>query len=136
MKGKKDIYILILSHGKLAEEFYNTAKMIIGDIKDVYFFSISRNMSFANLEKKVKNFFTENKKKDIIIFTDLFGGSCLNVCSSYINRKNVEIFSGVNLGILLEAIFLRNSQSLDQLAKSLDDKKDSTMVYVNKEICK
>jgi len=131
---KKDIIILILSHGRLAEELYNTAKMLIGNVENIYFFNLLKNMSFKCLETKVKKFVREKYNSDILIFTDLFGGSCLNICSKIIKQKNIRVFSGINLGILLEAIFLRNSCDLNRLAETLDRKKNDTIVYVSKKV--
>ncbi len=130
----KDIIILLLSHGKLAQEMYRTVKLIAGDVKDLYYFNFLKGMAFEELCKKVKDFVKEKKALDILIFTDLFGGSCFNVCSEVIKQKNVKVFSGVNLGLLLEAIFLRNSLDLEGLADTLYKKKDNTIVYVNKKI--
>ncbi len=129
----KNIIILILSHGKLAQEIYNTAKMIVGNIKDIYYFNFLKSMSYQDLEKKVKNFVKKRNNSEILIFTDLFGGSCLNACSNIIKQNKIRIFSGINLGLLLEAIFLRNSYDLKNLAAALDEKKNNTIVYVNKE---
>lgn len=130
----KDINILILCHGKLAQELYNTAKMIVGNIENVYYFNFLKDMSFEELGKKVKKFVEKRNDSDIMIFTDLFGGSCFNICSEIIEQKNIRIFSGINLGILLEAIFLRNSCDLEHLAEALFKKKNDTIVYVNKKI--
>ena len=130
----KTIIILILSHGRFAEELYNTARMITGEIKDVYYINFLKKMSFEGLCKKVKDFIKKKKKFDILIFTDLFGGSCFNACSEVIKHKNVRVFSGVNLGLLLESFFLRNSHDLEGLAEALCIKKNDTIVYVNKKI--
>ena len=129
---KKDIIILILSQGKLAQELYNTAEMIVGNIENVYYFNLLKNMSFQNLEKKVKDFVEKKNDSDILVFTDLLGGTCLNVCSNIIKQNNIRILSGINRGLLLEAIFSKNSCDLDSLVKILDKKKNNTMVFVNR----
>ena len=130
----KDINILILCHGKLAQELYNTAKMIVGNIENVYYFDFLKTMPFEELGKKVEKFVEKRNDSDILIFTDMFGGSCFNICSKIIEQKNIRIFSGINLGLLLEAIFLRNSCDLEHLAEALCKKKNDTIVYVNKKI--
>ncbi|MBU1075875.1 MAG: hypothetical protein KKH98_01190 [Spirochaetes bacterium] len=81
-------------------------------------------------------FVKKNKDHDIIIFTDLFGGSCFNICSSLVNKKNVRIISGLNLGVLLEAILLKNSNTLDEVVNALERKKNDTIIYVNKKLIK
>ena len=131
----KKIKILILSHDKFGQELYNTAKMMVGEMEEIYYFNFLKTMSFEELESKVKDFIKKNKKSEILIFTDIFGGSCSNICTSILNKfNNVKIFSGVNLGLLLEAIFLRNSCNLEQLADILDKKKFDTIVYINKKL--
>lgn len=134
MNNKRDIIIIILSHGNLAQEFYNTAQMITGKIENVYYYNFLSNMSYEDLEKYLKKFINKSSKKDYLIFTDLFGGSCYNSCSSLLGKKNVRIFCGVNLGLLLEAILLRNSCDLDQLANTLKERKNNTLVYINEQI--
>ncbi len=134
MCDKNDILILILTHGRLAEEFYNTAKMISGNLKNVFYFTFPEKMAFETLENKVKNFVQEHKDNGIIIFIDLFGGSCFNTCASLVKKKNIKIFSGVNLGILLEAIILKSSRKLDEIADIIENKKNDTIVYINKKL--
>jgi len=130
--------ILILSHGRLAQEMVRTAGMIAGKTEEVYYFNFLKSMTYDDLCIKIGAFLKEKKNADTLVFTDLYGGSCFNACSSVIRRKNVRVFSGVNLGLLLEALFLRNSPDLDLegLALALEKKKDTTIVYVNKEMAK
>lgn len=128
------VTILLLSHGRLAEEMYNTVRLITSDLDHVYFINFLSGMSFDSLQKVVDDFIKEHKNEPLLIMVDLIGGSCYNVCSGLIKKRNVKIFTGFNLGFLLEAIFLRKQFKLERLAQELDKRKNKLLVYVNARI--
>ncbi len=126
--------ILLISHGRLAEEMYNTIRLITNEVEHIYFINFLSGMSFDTLKKVVDEFMEEHKKEPIVIMVDLMGGSCYNVCSGLIHKRNIKIFAGFNVGFLLEAIFLRKRFKLDRLVLELNKRKNNMLVYVNARI--
>ena len=50
---------------------------------------------------QIERFIRDNRGNDIIIFTDMFGGSPANISTRFIDPK-IEVVSGINLPGLLK----------------------------------
>ena len=67
--------IIIASHGKLAEGMKNTVEFFGGNNVDY----LEQTMTDTGFEKKVIELFHKYKDDNVIVFTDLYGGS-VNQC--------------------------------------------------------
>jgi PTS system mannose-specific IIA component len=56
---------------------------------------------------KLEAYLKKNKNHQIIIFTDMFGGSPSNICLRFLN-PNIEIVTGINLPGLLKFLTHRD----------------------------
>lgn len=118
--------IIIASHGELSKGMLNALTLIVGDTKnkiETYCLKPGENPNdYANeLSKKVAN----NKETEYVILTDLFGAS---ICSSMVSlamKENVVVFSGFNLGMVLD-IFLGypNKLTLDDVNTIITNARD------------
>lgn len=99
--NKNIIKALLVTHGNLGNELIKVAEKIFET--EIGISSINVEWKNINDEvlKKVKHFLNENKNDDIIIFTDMFGGSPSNICFQFIG-KNVEVITGVNLPAIIK----------------------------------
>nr|WP_240940503.1 PTS mannose transporter subunit IIA [Enterococcus durans] len=57
-----------------------------------------------DLSKSVKQLIEEYKGKELIILTDLFGGSVNNEFLQYIDQPNIHLIAGLNLPLLIEIV--------------------------------
>ena len=115
------INILLLSHGKLAEEFLNTIKLIMGEQKGINAIGLDESESIENFKNRIIDEYSKlNKSDGIIVLTDLYGGTPTNAAIYGLLNKyeNLEILTGINLPILLEAVVRRN-QPANELINSL-----------------
>lgn len=116
---KNDINVVILTHGEFGESLVQSMKMIIGEVKDIYSFSLKKDMSIGDLievvETKIKAF-----GKYTVILTDLFGGTPNNVAMYLKQKYYCEVISGVNLPMLIDLIISRDN-STKSLEEMLDD---------------
>lgn len=115
------INILLLSHGKLAEEFLNTAKLIMGEQQGVHALGLGASESIEDFINRIIIEYSKlNNSNEILVLTDLYGGTPTNAAIyGLLNKyKNIEILTGLNLPILLEAIIRRN-QSMVELIINL-----------------
>jgi PTS system mannose-specific IIA component len=108
--------ILIVTHGKLAEELLKAAEVIVGSMNGFYALSIHPTMSheevFSLVEQKIKE---ADQGKGVLIFTDIFGGTPTNVALAF-SGPQVDVICGVNLPMLIKAYSARNNHSLHELA--------------------
>ena len=59
-------------------------------------------------------------QEGVIILTDMFGGTPSNLSYSFLEEGRVEVLSGVNLPILIQAVNMRKKKALDQMAADLE----------------
>jgi PTS system mannose-specific IIA component len=96
------IKALIITHGNLGRELISVVNGIVESEVDIDFIGVKWNENGSSVIKELKEYFKKHHDSKIIIFTDMFGGSPTNISLSYVNNKNVEIISGVNLPALLK----------------------------------
>jgi len=101
MKKKKTTKALLVTHGSIGDELINVAEKIFESELGITSIKVGWKNIGDDIQNKVKNFINSNKDSDIIIFTDMFGGSPSNICFQFVNKK-VEVITGVNLPALIK----------------------------------
>jgi PTS system mannose-specific IIA component len=116
------IGVVIVTHSQLGEAFIEAAEFIIGTRPDTMVsVSINLNEHADKLREKIaKGIKTVNRHKGVLILTDMFGGTPSNLSYSFLEEGRVEVISGVNLPILIQAINKREEMELSKLAESLE----------------
>ena len=117
------IGIVIVTHAQLGEALIEAAEFILGQRPEAIE-SISIDLS-QNAEKLRAKIVQGIKKvagqNGVIILTDMFGGTPSNLSYSFLEEGRVEVLSGVNLPILIQAVNLRKKDiELGQLAADLE----------------
>lgn len=124
------IGIVILTHGSLGIELLKTAEMIIGKQDKVDILSVQSGSSLGDLAKKLDKLKEKYQNDGLLILTDMFGGSPSNIAMAYLDDKNIEVVTGVNLPMLIKAFSIRNDvTSPQELAKfASNTAKDSIII--------
>ncbi|GAB1351461.1 MAG TPA: PTS sugar transporter subunit IIA [Candidatus Rifleibacterium sp.] len=110
------IGVVVITHGTLSEQLLATAALIMGNQKDVYAVSFTARESLDNLRQKANAAIEPFKTDGCLILTDIMGGSATNVCVELMKNEKVEVLTGANLPMLLEAISYRDGADLKALA--------------------
>lgn len=92
---------LIITHGNLGREMVAVAETILEQKLDIVPISFDWTSDGAPLTRELEAFIRRYKNDQVIIFTDMFGGSPANISSRYIGQK-VEVIAGINLPGLLK----------------------------------
>ena len=116
------IGIVIVTHCQLGEALIGAAEFIIGSrpasLESV---SIDLNESAEKLRNKISQGIKNVKGQEgVLILTDMFGGTPSNLSYSFLEEGHVEVLSGVNLPILIQAASMREKLKLDELAANLE----------------
>ena len=116
------IGIVIVTHCQLGEALIEAAEFIIGE-RPGSIESVSIDLS-ENAEK-LRNKISQGIKKvegqeGVLILTDMFGGTPSNLSYSFLEEGRIEVLSGVNLPVLIQAANMREKMKLDQLASNLE----------------
>ena len=116
------IGIVIVTHGNLGDALIETAEMILSRPPEgMTAVSVNLNEDVDRLRGKIaRGLKAVNRKKGILILTDMFGGTPSNLSYSFLEEGRVEVISGVNLPILIKAVNSRDKMSLSELAECLE----------------
>jgi PTS system mannose-specific IIA component len=125
------IGIVVVTHGRLAEELVKAARAIVGEIPGIAAVSIgwTDDPSAANaaIEKAIGEV---GAGGGVLILTDMFGGTPTNLSLSYLSPR-VEIVTGVNLPMLIKLTSLREGD-LREVARVVHDQGKGA-IYVASE---
>jgi PTS system mannose-specific IIA component len=125
------IGIVVVTHGRVAEELVNTARTIVGDIPAIVAVSIGWEDDAADAGAAIERGLDEVGGGEALILTDMFGGTPTNLSLPYLSSE-VEIITGVNLPMIIKATALREGV-LPHVAREVRDQgKDA--IYVASEI--
>ncbi len=116
------IGIVIVTHKHLGDALIDAAEFILGNRPEAMIpVSINLNENADKLRRKIAEGIKKvDKKKGVLILTDMFGGTPSNLSYSFLEEGRVEVISGVNLPILIKAANTRKEMELSKLAESLE----------------
>ena len=116
------IGIVIVTHSQLGDALIEAAEFIIGKRPEALVsVSIDLNESAEVLRGKIAAGIKEVKSKEgVLILTDMFGGTPSNLSYSFLEEGQIEVISGVNLPILIQAANTRAKVDLTKLAIKLE----------------
>ncbi|HXI86133.1 MAG TPA: PTS sugar transporter subunit IIA [Parvularculaceae bacterium] len=107
------IGIVVVSHGRLADEFVAAAEHVVGPQEAMRAVSIGPD---DDMEKRRSDILAAAKEVDsgdgVIILTDMFGGTPSNLAISVMEKANAEVVAGVNLPMLIKLASTRNEYDL------------------------
>lgn len=96
--------IILASHGGLSKGMKDSVSMIVGDLaKDIETYSLPPGQNPEDFYQEVLK---EAKESDeqILILCDIKGGSVHTALSKLAVLDNVMVFSGMNMGLVLDAV--------------------------------
>ncbi len=116
------IGIVIVTHGNLGDTLIETAELILHRPPEgIIAVSINLTEDADKLRGKIaRGLKAVNRKKGILILTDMFGGTPSNLSYSFLEEGRVEVLSGVNLPILIKAVESRDKMKLTELAQCIE----------------
>lgn len=127
--------LILMSHGNLASALIESAKMILGDLSDYDIVAMQVDDTFNDVEEKLISVLNKHKDKNILIMTDIYGGTPFNIASKFYRKNdNICLISGVNLDMVIEYF---SSDMHDNTKKLIDElisvSKDSITLYSKNE---
>lgn len=94
--------IVIVCHGKLANEFVNSAEMILGKQNNLFGIEFSPSESLDDLFVKITDTFDD---EDLILLADIKGGTPFNAAFKYKFLHNkADVIAGVNMPLVIEMV--------------------------------
>lgn len=103
--------ILVCSHGKMAEGIVDTMKIIIGNMDNVDTVTFYNDGEDKEDLYRLKKYIDENKGNDVIIFTDIYGGSVnQEVVKLITDYEKIKVITGFNLSCFLELVLKKDEK--------------------------
>jgi len=123
------IGLVLVTHGRLAEEFKFALEHIVGKQDKIETVSIGAD---DNLEKRRADIRAAIAKvagrQGTILLTDMFGGTPSNLAISFLKDGEVEVIAGLNLPMLVKLARVRNESPL---GKAVIQAQDAGRKYIN-----
>ncbi|VJK29398.1 PTS system sugar-specific transporter subunit EII [Streptococcus pneumoniae] len=108
--------IVLVGHGHFATGIYSSLQLIAGNQENVEAIDFVEGMSADELKQKI--LLAISNEEEVLILSDLLGGSPFKVSSTIMGEnpaKTVNVLSGLNLAMLMEAVFARMTHSFDEV---------------------
>lgn len=118
--------ILVIGHGRFAEGIKSVANIIVGDLSEVTF--MNTYVDDIDFHVELDNYFSENK--NVLVLTDLFGGSVNQAIIQYITKVNIDVITGINIPLILE-ILISNTTGNNLDFRQIISSAKEQILYVN-----
>lgn len=123
------IGLVLVTHGRLAEEFVAALEHVVGRQKNIAAICIGPD---DDMERRRADILTAAERVDdgdgVILMTDMFGGTPSNLAISVMSEAKVEVIAGVNLPMLIKFASVRNAEPLAAAVASIQE---SGRKYIN-----
>jgi PTS system mannose-specific IIA component len=123
------IGLVIVTHGRLAEEFVFAMEHVVGPQAAVEAICIGPE---DDMERRRKDILAACERVDtgagVILLTDMFGGTPSNLAISVMDRAKIEVIAGINLPMLIKLASLRQSEPL---ADAVRGAQEAGRKYIN-----
>ena len=109
------IGMILVTHGRLADEFVTALEHVVGQQKQVATICIGPHDDMQQRRDQIAEaIVTVNSGEGAIILTDLFGGTPSNLAISLLEARQVEVIAGVNLPMLIRLESARRSMGVKE----------------------
>ncbi|MEI7524471.1 MAG: hypothetical protein WCJ95_09090 [Mariniphaga sp.] len=125
---------LIATHGTFAGGIKSSLDIILGESETINLIEAytETNKSLQeDIEEVMKQLIPED---ELIVFTDLLGGSITNQILQFGLRENVFIVAGINLPLLLDIMLADSETPINEVIENGIENAREQMVFVNKLI--
>ncbi|MXO72649.1 PTS sugar transporter subunit IIA [Alteraurantiacibacter buctensis] len=116
------IGMILVTHGRLAEEFVHAMEHVVGAQAQVATVCIGPNDDMELRREEIATAIdTVDSGTGAIILTDLFGGTPSNLAISLLERGRTEVIAGINLPMLIRLAGARKDMDLPRAAAAARD---------------
>ena len=123
------IGLVLVTHGRLAEEFRNAVEHVVGPQENFETVSIGAD---DDMEKRRRDIVDAVARVDhgsgVVVLTDMFGGTPSNLAISVMEAGRVEVIAGMNLPMLIKLSSVRKA---DKLAVAVEEAQAAGRKYIN-----
>ncbi|WP_439636298.1 PTS sugar transporter subunit IIA [Oceanicaulis sp.] len=116
------IGIVVVTHGRLADELVAATEHVVGPLEACSAISIGPDDDMERRRDDIREAVEKADQGDgVIILTDMFGGTPSNLSISLLEKGRVEVIAGANLPMLIKLAEARSRLSMNALAESASE---------------
>ena len=123
------IGLVLVTHGRLAEEFLHAVEHVVGPQDNFETVCIGAE---DDMEQRRRDIVEAVERAEngsgVIILTDMFGGTPSNLAISVMDSGRVEVIAGVNLPMLIKLSSIRVN---NDMATALEEAQAAGRKYIN-----
>jgi PTS system mannose-specific IIA component len=116
------IGLVIVTHGRLAEEFVSAMEHVVGPQRAVEAICIGPE---DDMERRRQDILESVDRVDdgqgVILLTDMFGGTPSNLAISIMEQTRAEVIAGLNLPMLIKLASVRTRENLQTCVAHAQD---------------
>lgn len=113
------IGIILVTHGRLAEEFVAAMEHVVGKQQDVATICIGPNDDMEERRSDIARAIARvDSGAGAVLLTDLFGGTPSNLAISLLDPGKTEVIAGINLPMLIRLAGARKDMALNDAAQA------------------
>ncbi len=111
------IGIVLVTHGRLAEEMLSTLRTVLGSLEQIDAVSTGVEDDPDVVRLKIRRAVESvDRGEGSLILTDMLGDTATNLSLAISGECNAEVVAGVNMPMLVKAVTCRQGTSLQALA--------------------
>ncbi len=112
------IGLVIVTHGRLADEFVAALEHVVGPQKMIETICIGPDDRMDNRRQDILDAVARaDTGTGVIVLTDMFGGTPSNLAISILKEAKIEVIAGVNLPLLVKLAGVRKTADLETAVK-------------------
>jgi PTS system mannose-specific IIA component len=116
------IGLVLVTHGRLAEEFRSAMEHVVGPQQLIKTVCIGPDDDMDVRRREIIDALAGVDAGDgVILLTDMFGGTPSNLAISVMGQRRVEVITGVNLPMLIKLASVRNRLPLEAAVAEAQD---------------
>jgi len=116
------IGMVLVTHGRLADEFIAATEHVVGEQEDIRSICIGPDDDMERRREDIIQAIEQVESgSGVVLLTDMFGGTPSNLAISMLDRGNIEVIAGINLPMLIKMASLRGKVSLEELVEAAED---------------
>ena len=130
------IGMVLVTHGRLAEEFILALEHVVGPQEGVVAVCIGPSDDMEMRRKDIADAIRQVETgQGTILLTDLFGGTPSNLAISLMKDRNIEVIAGINLPMLIRLAKARKCLDLDAAVAAALDAGRNYIAVASKFLC-
>ena len=117
---QRKIGVLVVSHYRLGEEMLQALRLILPEVEGFHAVGVQPEQSAQEIRAAIAAGLDRVERgAGVLVLTDMFGGTPSNLSLSFLDERNIEVVTGLNLPMLVKLAEQKDALPLAELAATI-----------------